>query len=136
MSEPMHPIQALVNGMSQAWAKDRAESQMTLGNLIDALGELPPYTPVSGFGEPWSYRGYYEDLAFGDSEYPEPAGELKQRCQDCMGQVFEGWKGGNFPMHANTALWIAPSERGLGERLISLNVEHNPVIPVTEPEED
>jgi hypothetical protein len=57
-------LQAMIDGMSAGWQKERAESQMTLGKLIDKLDSLPPETKLEGFGEPHSYRGYYSDLAF------------------------------------------------------------------------
>ena len=136
MNEPMRiPIQVWMDGMSKAWAKERAASQMTLGELIAALDELPTGRRVVGFGEPHSYRGYYEDLAFEPSQEAETVAELRERCQNCMGQIFEGYKGGDFPMHANTAVWISSYGVNSGDRLVALDIESDVIRPITKPEE-
>lgn len=116
-------IQALVDGMSAQWMKQRAETQMTLGKLIAALSAMPPDAQIAAIQNAHSYRGYYSDLAF---ELPQSqsdkltVAEVLQMCRDCMGQVFEGYKGGDFVMGANTPLWIA--DYGCcGSKLIGVN---------------
>lgn len=108
MNEPLHPLQALINGMNADSARKRAETQLTLGRLIAVLEEMPPGTEVANLKAPHSYRGYYTDLAFEhyDSQLTT-AGDLLEMCKGCMGQVFQGYKGGNYPMHRNTPLWVA-----------------------------
>lgn len=59
-----HPLKAFLNEKSKEWKEERAEQQMTLGELIDELSDIDPQTPVEGFYEPASYRGFYSDLAF------------------------------------------------------------------------
>lgn len=92
--------------MSAQWQKERAESQMTLGKLIDRLAELPPETVVD-LDEPHSYRGYYSDLAFQRNATPVSAATALEMCRKCMGEVFQGYKGGDFQMGRNTPVWVA-----------------------------
>lgn len=84
----------------------RQKAGMTLGQLEARLAQLPDDLVIKGMGTPNSYRGYYEDLAFA------PTGEatvarLRDTCRMCNGNTFEGYKGGEFYMHDDTAVWIA-----------------------------
>ena len=128
----VNPFQAWMDGLSQVWQKGRSETQMTLGALIAKLEHLDPARKVRGLGPPNSYRGYYEDLAFAP-EGEMAVGELLTECRACMGRVYEGYKGGEFPMHANTPLWVAPWG-DLGEKLMGL-ADTDPIRPLTEPED-
>ncbi len=102
----MNNMQALVDGMSAEWQRERAASQMTLGSLIDRLEAMPPETMIDGIMGPHSYRGYYSDLAFkgGDKMTVRDALAL---CRSAMGEVFEGYKGGDYQMGRNTPIWLA-----------------------------
>ena len=107
MSREMNPIQAIFDGMRVGWQRERSETQMTLGKMIETLENLPDDLLIMGFTEPQSYRGYYDDLSF------EPQGEritvadALVMCRGAMGQVFEGYKGGDYMMGASTPVWIA-----------------------------
>ncbi len=63
-------IQRLVDALSAEWQRDRANTQMTLGELVSQLElalarGVSPDTPVIGISsECDSYRGYYCDIAF------------------------------------------------------------------------
>ena len=116
----MDNFQALIDGMKLKWQKERSETQMTLGGLIERLKELPPTTEIQGLADLNSYRGYYEDLAFEPINNSEQAGAILERCQKAMGQVFEGYKGGDFVMGAKTPLWVAYCGR-CGLKLIAVN---------------
>ena len=116
----MDKLQAMFDGMKSQWQKERAETQMTLGGLIERLKELPPTTEIQGLADLDSYRGYYHDLAFEPTDNYEQAGSILERCQDAMGEVFTGYKGGEFMMGALTPLWVA--EYGCcGVKLIAIN---------------
>jgi hypothetical protein len=113
-------MQAIVDGMSSEWQRERAVSQMTLGKLIERLSAMPQEALVDGIKEPHSYRGYYVDLAFEPSGGDRvSAGALLQLCRRCMGDVFEGYKGGDFQMGKNTPVWIAMYGR-CGDKVIAL----------------
>lgn len=97
------------------------KTQMRLGELIDALkrqdqAEAVKYDFVHhGPTTLASYRGYYEDLALGYDEkgnYPTVA-ELITRLESAIGEVFTGWKGGDYTMTRDTPVWVAnPGESG------------------------
>lgn len=107
-------LQALMDGMSAQWMTERASTQMTLGALIERLEALPKETRVN-LGEPHSYRGYYSDLALEPVD-ESTARDLLQECRDAMGQKFEGYKGGDFYMHAGVPVWVA-FEGSCGQKL-------------------
>lgn len=100
-------IQALADGMSAAWQKERSATQMTLGKLIARLEAMPADALIDGIANPDSYRGYYEDLAFSSIEKKVTVADALKMCRDAMGQVFYGYKGGEYVMGALTPLWIA-----------------------------
>ncbi len=111
-------LQALVDGMSAQWMKKRAETQMTLGDMIARLESLPGGVMVP-LSNPHSYRGYYSDLSFEQTE-PVAAEHLLKKCNAAMGKCFHGWKGGDYYMHAGVPVWVA--DRGsCGLKLMAIN---------------
>jgi hypothetical protein len=114
-------IQALVYGMSAQWQRERAQTQLTLGALIEALKQMPPDTQISGLGDLHSYRGYYSDLSFEPEPVTIRAADLLKQCEAAMGQVFEGYKGGDFVMGALTPMWVSSYGTTSGMRLMRLN---------------
>ena len=99
-------MQAWMDGMSAQWQRERAATQLTLGALIAAL-EAMPDAMVANLRDANSYRGYYIDLYFRRHDGTRPAAELLAECKAAMGQVFNGYKGGEYVMGALTPLWIA-----------------------------
>lgn len=116
----MLDLQALVDGMSAQWQKERADKQMTLGQLIEALEAMDAATPVNVSAELNSYRGYYCDLSIEPGA--STAGELLAECKDAMGEVFEGYKGGDFLMGRTTPMWVADYGR-CGDRLMGIGAD-------------
>lgn len=115
-------LQDLVDGMSSRMQRERAESQMTLGELIDVLGQLPGDTEIPNLTEPHSYRGYYSDLAFELGPETRTAADLLVECRSAMGKVFIGYKGGDFVMGELTPVWVA--EYGsCGDRLMNIDAD-------------
>ena len=100
-------LQDLFDGISVRMQRERSATQLTLGKLIAALEAMPPGAEVANLNAAHSYRGYYEDLAFEKGTGLRPASELLAECRAAMGQVFEGYKGGDFVMGALTPLWVA-----------------------------
>lgn len=133
---PIHPLQALVDGMNEAWRKERAATQMTLGQFLAALEALDPTRTIVGVGEPISYRGYYSDLAFEPDNEPRTVGDVLAMARDCMGCVFEGYKGGDFVMGETTPIWSAEYGMSSCPRIMGLNTESDPITLVLAPEED
>lgn len=116
----MKTIEQQINEMSAQWAKERAESQLTLGKLIDFLKIQDENKEVEGLGELHSYRGYYSDLSFEPTYQKEAIFKLLTRCLAAMGENFTGYKGGDYQMGRNTPLWVAPYGR-TGMKLMALH---------------
>ena len=116
--------QLLMNGLSAQWQAERSATQMTLGKLIDLLKMMKPKDVIQGFGEAHSYRGYYSDLAFELSGNQMSVKDALKICQAAMGEVFEGYKGGDYQMGRNTPIWIANYGR-CGMKIMSLGVDGN-----------
>ena len=80
---------------------------MVLQDLIEWLESqnqdaVVPY----GFGEPMSYRGYYDNVAFRPVENAR-IGDMLDHAKSALGATFEGYKGGEYKMEAHTDCWIA-----------------------------
>lgn len=119
----MNGLQMMIDEMNRASCAERAKSQLTLGGLIDALSAMPPDAQVANLGEPGSYRGYYSDLYFARVAVgTRPASELLDIARKCMGEVFQGYKGGDFTMSRNTPLWLA-TYGCCGDKLLSVGVD-------------
>lgn len=92
---------------------------MTLGEMKERLENFNSEAKIIyDFGgyvpsEPDSYRGYYEQLAFGieDSNsytsLPNVGDVLKWINEALDGKVFVGYKGGNYKMTADTPVWAS-----------------------------
>ena len=107
-------LQTLIEGMNAQDQRERAKTQLTLGELISQLQEMTGESQVANLQNPNSYRGYYCDLYFELRDGARNASDLLADCQAAMGQVFTGYKGGEFVMGALTPLWISEyGESGL-----------------------
>ena len=113
-------IQDLIDGANARNQRERAQTQMTLGKMIEALETFPDGATVRGLKDLDSYRGYYSDLAFELGDEPVLASDLLATCKAAMGQVFQGYKGGDYMMGALTPLWIA-NYGCCGQKLMALN---------------
>ena len=113
-------LQAVMDGMSAQWQRERAETQLTLGKLIAALKAMPAGAEVANLRGAHSYRGYYSDLAFEKCDDTRPASELLDECSAAMGKVFEGYKGGDFAMTERTPVWVAHYS-SCGDKLMALH---------------
>lgn len=94
-------------------------TQLTLGALIAALEKMPAGAQVANLRDPDSYRGRYSDLYFERYDGIRPAAELLAECRAAMGQVFAGYKGGEYVMGALTPIWVA-SYGNCGSKLMSV----------------
>ena len=116
----INSMQALVDGMSTQWQRERSATQMTLGDLITRLEKMDPILTFKGLGDLDSYRGYYCDLAFEPVDTYKSVLHLTAQCNDAMGKVFTGYKGGNYQMGETTPLWVA-HYGGCGVKLTDIN---------------
>lgn len=110
----------MINGMSQQWQTERAATQMTLGKMIDRLATMQPETMIDGLENPHSYRGYYSDLALERRAEKIAVKDALAMCRSAMGEVFEGYKGGDFQMGRNTPVWLA-NYGCCGEKIMAIH---------------
>lgn len=93
-------------------ARDAQDAgQMTLGGFIDALKMANPSAMASldiggGLSKPLSYRGYYEQLAFGPTSAPVKISELLAWAEAANGDEMHGYKGGTYKMGRGTWIWV------------------------------
>jgi hypothetical protein len=85
----------------------RENGYINLGELIKFLETLNQDAVISyGFGEPMSYRGYYENLAF-NPEKNVTVKSMLDHAKSALGATLEGYKGGGFTMTEWTDCHIA-----------------------------
>ena len=95
-------------------------NQLTIGELIHKLEHLFDQSQPLAFcrglypADFCSYRGYYEDIAIGVTTYPVTVGEWLAKLKAQIGEVHQGWKGGDYTAAAETALWVAAKQRDTG----------------------
>ena len=83
---------------------------LTLGELIERLEMEDSNTRINiGLGNPHSYRGIFEDLAF---ELVEDVtiGEMLQSARSAINNTYTGWHGGDYTMTEET--WVHLAEFG------------------------
>lgn len=109
---------------------DLDTDNLNLLSIVDAL----EYYEQSGFGDLlveietglypgkfFSYRGYYECLAFDLSADPITVSHFLEMCRSQIGKVHIGWKGGEFQMFASTPVYISEESRAHGVRIIGFS---------------
>ena len=92
--------------------------QFTLGTLIEELQRhhasnrlvLQKDSDVYSVDCLLSWRGRYRELTINSkpvdrSENVATVGSFLRSCQSAVGGFFEGWKGGDFEMDKDTAVW-------------------------------
>lgn len=109
----MMDVQGMMDAMSASWRRNRSQYHVTLGKLIailegiDADGHVRLDDSDLAPGRENSYRGYYEDLAFEPVVEPVTVADFLSRCRAALGSTYEGYKGGDYTMDADTPLWLA-----------------------------
>ena len=85
--------------------------------LIDELNKMPKDGVIPlGFGEPMSYRGYYDELAFEPVENAKVKDMLKY-AKSALNKTFTGYKGGEYTMNEYTDCWIAEYGTSSGDKI-------------------
>lgn len=88
-----------------------------LKELIEQLELLPQDGVLPfGFGEPMSYRGYYEELAFEPIENAKVS-DMLAHAKSAMGKTFTGYKGGEFEMGEFSDCYIAEYGTNAGDKI-------------------
>lgn len=85
---------------------DKSE-QINLGKAMSILVKLPKDKVFKiGLGEPHSYRGYYDELAF-EPKADVSVDEMIKNCEDALKRPFYGYKGGTYEMDCSTPIWLS-----------------------------
>lgn len=97
-------------GLGKALQSGRSRYHLTLGQLLDFLGKVDESLVVEfdvgkSPAKPHSYRGYYEDLAIQESPFQVTVKEFFGEMMKTLGAPFQGYKGGEYVMGADTPLW-------------------------------
>lgn len=120
-------IQAMVDAMNMSDQMERARYHLTLGKLIEKLQTLPQEANVwidatgLSVADLDSYRGHYCDLALETSKAPMTVEALAGLAIGALGEVFQGYKGGNYRMTCDTPLWV--SDYGVSSGLAVMDIE-------------
>lgn len=130
----MSDIQKMLNEMFERDRKERERYMFSLGDFIEALEKAPKDSLVrlstSTHNEPReftsdfiSYRGYYSDIALEPWDGAVSVKALLDAANAACGETFEGYKGGDFTMTADTPLWISHygSANNIAVRYVEVN---------------
>lgn len=114
---------------------------LTLGEVITALSAHDPDKRLKvGFRHPHSWRGDYSELAFEAAENVTVR-DMLDEAKTAVGTTFQGWKGGDYTMDADTFVWLVREEgtsdgETVGMLLLNLmlanTAEPTPVLHVAE----
>jgi hypothetical protein len=83
--------------------------QLTLGELIQLLETEVKKNPQIlrvGIGEPHSYRGFYDQLAF-EFKTDVTVAKMLQEARGALGNTYHGYKGGEYVMNEHTLVWLS-----------------------------
>lgn len=79
---------------------------MKLKHVIEMLEKYPSDRKVAnGFGNPHSWRGSYDELAF-EPVTDTTVGRMLADAKSAIGEVYQGWKGGDYLMGLETSVNI------------------------------
>lgn len=103
-----------------------------VGEVLFDFGYMVP-------GELTSYRGRYDELAIGyrhcndvkaDEQYTPQ--RFLARLERAVGEVFEGYKGGEYKMVTTTPIWVARPSEVTQTAVVSIGRDGIDIIIVTE----
>ena len=103
-------IQGLVDDINKAAQMERSKYHVTVGRLIDVLGNLPGSWIVlfSTGGYPndtHSYRGDYCDMGISAGKGLVTVSMALAKFKALLGTEIYGYKGGTYTVHRDTPLW-------------------------------
>jgi hypothetical protein len=99
------------------------ETPLTLGDLIDFLDDLGEFQVIN-LEVQGCFRGYYDELALWPTGGWTMGWALARRLRaEALGQIFTGYKGGEYLMTETTPVWIGQWDTTSGAgRLTGLNI--------------
>lgn len=137
-------FQSLLDEFSNKLAEQRSKEMFTLGNLIDELEKYPkdwgvyilPFNLIPD--EFCSYRGYYQDLNLTVLTRSEAiaknkemtVGQLLKMAKEANGNIFCGYKGGEFTMNRNTPIWVGDDDYSTGVAIAEVKRAYDGLIEI------
>ncbi len=84
-----------------------------------------------------SYRGYYTDLSldYDSDERSKNVEELLKMFEGADGQIFDGYKGGDYTMNRKTLVWVAPYG-SCGRMLVDIKSKGNITTIITQDDDE
>lgn len=119
-------------------ADERSKYHVTLGDMIEISAKatgVVRYTDGKSPGEEMSYRGYYSDLSFEDSDDEKSASDFHKQLTKAHGMEYTGYKGGENLMGDDTPLWRAEYSR-TGEAIIDAQIVNGDLVLVSKNVDD
>lgn len=132
-------LQKLIDLVGEAERGRR--KNVRLAHFIDLLKAVPEELPIKYDtgefpGPPDSYRGYYSDLALAieptENEEAPTVKHLLGWMQEALGKTYQGYKGGDFVMDAQTPLWASNYGECNGTMITGISVDSGWAIIKTE----
>ena len=120
--------QDIMDALCRVTKDERTRYHVTLGKLIEVLEQVPEEIPVRfvGGGSPDridSYRGYYSDLAISVQYEREVSVKVfLSALRTALNTHFEGYKGGQYLMDADTPLWCSEWGEASNKAIIDVSV--------------
>lgn len=135
--ERLHEARRIVweaeEAIKKAEAGEKVFHGLRLGELVEMLAPLEADACVMfdfcgcfPLPEVDSYRGYYEDLAIGWSEYeagrfePATVSQIYSTLSGAIGSTYGGWKGGEFTMRSDSRLWVSNPGSSSGVAIVGV----------------
>ena len=112
--------------------KRQADNQFTLSDLceIDAPGTYQVIcgddgSALAGLS---SYRGFYDDLALEPALSMDRclcAHTLRNTANAACGEIFHGYKGGEYRADESTLIWVSRYDAAEGRAVVGYTVDHD-----------
>ena len=116
------------------------KGQLTLGELIDGLKEMPSGAEVLivigdkcfGIGDLNSYRGRYSNLALSPSKHAAfcSVSMLLRDLQDAVRRTFRGYKGGDYLMDVGAPMWASPYGVDSGDLIVGVECVNDGLVKI------
>lgn len=101
---------------------------MRFGEILSEIRKLPADTIIKfDFGSQvpkgfHSYRGYYQDVAFGFTDWRSDnltSGNFANILQGWLGKPMEGYKGGTYYVKESSYVWVSPTYQEVSGTIIT-----------------
>lgn len=126
--------------MEDVYRMSSSEKHLNLAELTEEVAKLPGTLVMrvdcsQGFVNYLdSYRGYYDQLSIGCDDHEchgKTAVEFLAMLRSADGKTFEGYKGGEYRMHAATPMWVSEYGEASERAVTGVKVDGNYAVITT-----